>query len=255
MYHSNTIGIIGTGRLTKFIVSGISKVESPYKFVLSPGSSKKASNIKNKFSVDIADDNQDVINQCDLILLSLPISKSFKILENLKFRPGNTILSAIGGLSQSSLKNVANIKSVHTTMMPGYANSFNKGPCILYPESHTWNNFLSYLGPVFTCKSEEEFTTASIIGAVSGVSFEFNRMIINWFAKNGLKASFAKELVLKTLMANIELTEGSELSIEEIIENVTTPNGMTANLINNLSEKNALDIWEESLTKILKNNN
>ena len=61
MQRIETIGIIGTGQLAKYIITGIHKVSAPYRFIVSPRSKEVAKELKNKFQVVIANDNQDII--------------------------------------------------------------------------------------------------------------------------------------------------------------------------------------------------
>ena len=76
-----TIGIIGTGQLAEYIITGIHKVNAPYEFIVSPRSKAVSLNLKNRFRVKIAKDNQDVINRCEKILICLPAKGSLEVLE------------------------------------------------------------------------------------------------------------------------------------------------------------------------------
>ena len=54
MQQIETIGIIGTGQLAKYIITGIHKVSAPYRFIVSPRSKEVAKELKNEFQVEIA---------------------------------------------------------------------------------------------------------------------------------------------------------------------------------------------------------
>ena len=153
MQQIETIGIMGTGQLAKYIITGIHKVSAPYRFIVSPRSKEVAKELKNKFQVDIANNNQDIISECEKILICLPAKNSLIELNKLNFRNDNILLSAIGGINQEDICNSTDLKSVHTTMMPGYANAYNIGPSLLFPEQQSWHTFLNFLGPVFVCKN------------------------------------------------------------------------------------------------------
>lgn len=96
MQQIETIGIIGTGQLAKYIITGIHKVSAPYRFIVSPRSKEVAKELKNKFQVDIANNNQDIISECEKILICLPAKNSLTELNKLNFRNDNILLSAIG---------------------------------------------------------------------------------------------------------------------------------------------------------------
>lgn len=246
------IGIIGTGQLAEYIITGIHKAKAPYTFVVSPRSKAVTINLRDKFKIKVAKDNQDVINECDNILICLPAKDSLKELSKLSFEKNKTLLSAVAGINKEMICKAINIKSVHTTMMPGYANSFNIGPSLLFPEQSFWQAFLSYLGPVFICENRQEFEVAATIGAISGVSFSLIRTLTKWFEDNGIKPEFAKDLVIQTLRANLEILSKDDKTIDEIILGVTTPGGITENLNKALNTKNAMDAWKDGLDNLIK---
>lgn len=254
MKEHHKIGIIGTGQLAEYIITGIHKVKAPYTFVVSPRSNRITKKLKNNFKINIAKDNQDVINNCENILICLPAKNSLNELSKLRFGKDKILLSAMAGISREVICKATNINSVHTTMMPGYANAFNIGPSLLFPKNQFWQVFLSYLGPVFICVNEREFEVAATIGAVSGASFSLIRTLTKWFEDNGIKPEFAKDLVIQTLKANLEMLSKDDKTIDEIILGVTTPGGITENLNKTLNTKNAMDAWEDGLDNLIKLN-
>ena len=78
-----TIGIIGTGQLAEYIITGIHKVNAPYEFIVSPRSKAVSLNLKDRFRVKIAKDNQDVINNSDWVFLGVLPEVGVKILPKL----------------------------------------------------------------------------------------------------------------------------------------------------------------------------
>ena len=254
MQQIETIGIIGTGQLAKYIITGIHKVRAPYRFIVSPRSKEVAKELKIKFQVDIANDNQDILNSCEKILICLPAKNSLTELNKLNFRKDNILLSAMGGINQEDICTATNIISVHTTMMPGYANVYNIGPSLLFPEQQFWYTFLNFLGPVFVCKNKREFEVAATIGAISGASFSFVRSLTTWFEKNGIDPSFSHELVVQTLKANLEILSKEDKTLDEIIGGVTTPNGITEQLNKELNKAGAITAWQNGLDDLIKKN-
>lgn len=255
MQQMETIGIIGTGQLAKYIITGIHKVSAPYRFIVSPRSKEVAKELKNEFQVVIANDNQDIISRCEKILICLPAKNSLMQLKKLNFRKDNILLSAIGGINQENICTATNIKSVHTTMMPGYANAYNIGPSLLFPEQQSWHTFLNFLGPVFVCKNKREFEVAAAIGAISGASFSFIRSLTTWFENNGIDPDFSHALIVQTLKANLEILSKDDKTLDEIISGVTTPGGITEQLNKELNRADAITAWQKGLDDLIKKNN
>ena len=249
-----TIGILGAGQLAEFIITGIERVSAPYNFILSPRSYERALKLKNTFNLEIAESNQNLLDRCDMVFICLPSKNSLSILSGLNFRKENNILSAMAGITREAICNETNCNRVHTSMMPGYANAYNKGPSLLYPEDSEWLAFLSFLGPVFQCNTEEEFNVAAVIGAVSGASFVLFETLSKWFSNNNLSSKFAQNLLLETLQGNIEIALESDEDLSEIISKVATPGGITESLVDQLDKTEALSSWGKGMDTILTNN-
>ena len=66
------IGILGTGQLAEFIITGIHKVNAPYNFILSPRSYDRTLKLKNLFDLEIAESNQDLLDTVSYTHLTLP---------------------------------------------------------------------------------------------------------------------------------------------------------------------------------------
>ncbi len=249
-----TIGILGAGQLAEFIITGIERVSAPYNFILSPRSYERALKLKNTFNLEIAESNQNLLDRCDMVFICLPSKNSLSILSGLNFRKENNILSAMAGITREAICKETNCNTVHTSMMPGYANAYNKGPSLLYPEDSEWLEFLSFLGPVFQCNTEEEFNVAAVIGAVSGASFVLFETLSKWFSNNNLSSKFAQNLLLETLQGNIEIALESDEDLSEIISKVATPGGITESLVDQLDKTEALSSWGKGMDTILTNN-
>ena len=248
------IGILGTGQLAEFIITGINKINAPYNFILSPRSHARALKLKNRFNLEIAESNQSLLDSCDMVFICLPAKNSLSILSNLNFRKENNILSAMAGITREEILKVTKCKIVHTSMMPGYANASNKGPSLLFPENFEWKIFLSFLGPIFTCETEKEFNVAAVIGAVSGASFVLFKVLSKWFSENNLSSTFSQNLLLETLRGNIEIALESDEDLSAIISKVATSGGITESLVDQLNRKEALLSWGEGMDTILRNN-
>ena len=143
-----TIGILGVGHLAGFLLEGLRRGGTQDRVVLSPRGKVKAAALAEKFAAEIAPDNQAVVDACDLVLVSLPATKGRDILSHLKFRAGQTVLSAMAGTSRENLAEIVSPASAHCTMMPGHANALGIGPSLLYPASSTCEELLGRLGPV-----------------------------------------------------------------------------------------------------------
>lgn len=244
------IGILGIGQLAEFIIEGVMRGSTDFEFVLSPRSPQRAQKLAARYQATIAQDNQSVVDACDMVLVCLPAADGAAILKGLKFRPGQSILSAMAGLSYANLSAIVAPASGFCTMMPGYANAIGEGPCLLYPDDARWHVFLSVLGRVVPVDTAEAFDAASVFGAFSGATFAFMLPIIQWFESKGLPAETARNLVAETIRGNASVALQVDEPMEAIARDVATPGGITEQCVASLNAQNALSAWQTALDAV-----
>ena len=81
------LGFIGTGKIALSVITGICNSNISFtKILISPRNKSIATNLRKKFKkVIIAKDNQEIINTCDWIFLSITPAVGKEIIKNLKF--------------------------------------------------------------------------------------------------------------------------------------------------------------------------
>ena len=90
-----TIGFIGTGEITRAVVTGLSTVEGEKPAILvSPRNEAIARDLADRFeNVAVAGSNQDVIDGAEMVCLALRPQDAVGILEGLKFGPAHHVVS------------------------------------------------------------------------------------------------------------------------------------------------------------------
>lgn len=244
-----TIGILGVGELAGFIVSGAA--QAGYSFLLSPRNAKVAESLAARFGAEVAISNQDLVDRADRVIVCLPAKTGSEVLAGLRFRPGQAVLSAMAGARQAVLQNIVAPARLCCTMMPGHANALGIGPCLLYPGTPHWHDFLAKLGPVHSFDQADQFETACVFGAFSGASFGFISAIINWFVDQGLEAQTARQLIAETLSGNAEVVRRVDAPLPEILAGVATPGGISELCLGVLQNGHAIEQWGDALDAVL----
>ena len=95
------LGFIGTGKITSSVVTGISNSSIKYsKIYISSRNKKISRKLKKRFKkIVIAKSNQQVVDNCDWIFLSITPNVGNKIIKHLKFRSNHTIVSFISTIT------------------------------------------------------------------------------------------------------------------------------------------------------------
>ncbi|GLS85778.1 pyrroline-5-carboxylate reductase [Cypionkella aquatica] len=246
------IGLLGVGHLAEYLVQGASRADpAAVEFVLSPRSGAKAARLAETYRCAVAESNQAVVDQCDLVLVCLPAAEGLSVLQGLRFRDGQSVCSAMAGALIAPLRAAVAPAQAFCAMMPGFANAFSAGPSLLYPGDVEWQAFLALLGPVHCFAEAEAFETAAVFGAMSGASIYFLRHLVRWYERQGLEPGMARALVAETLRGNAEVLLQSDLGLDAIAVGVTTPGGITEQLVGILDSRGALLAWDQAMDAVL----
>ena len=135
------LGFIGTGKITSAVVTGICSSSISYnKIIISERNKSISSILKKKFKkITVSKDNQEIINSCDWIFLSVTPIVGEKIIKNLKFKSNQTIISFISTITLAQLKKAIKVKAKIIRAIPLPPISLKKGPVpILLKKSFTF---------------------------------------------------------------------------------------------------------------------
>ena len=114
------LGFIGTGKIASSVITGICTSKISFnKIIISPRNRSIAKNLKQKFrKVIIAKDNQQIVDKCDWVFLSVTPTVGDKIIKELKFRSSQTIISFISTINLAQLKKVIKVKAKIVRAIP-----------------------------------------------------------------------------------------------------------------------------------------
>jgi len=103
------------------------------------------------------------------------------------------------------------------------------------------------VGPVHEFDTVEAYEVAAVMGAMSGASVFLMRHLAAWFAGRGLDPAQARRLVAEVMRGNAEVLLRSDEDLDAITAGVTTPGGITEQLVGVLGDRGALGAWDEAM--------
>ena len=126
------LGFIGTGKIASSVITGICTSKISFnKIIISPRNKSIAKNLKQKFrKVIIAKDNQQIVDKCDWVFLSVTPTVGDKIIKELKFKSTQTIISFISTITLSQLKKAIKVKVKIVRAIPLPPISLKKDQCL-----------------------------------------------------------------------------------------------------------------------------
>ena len=106
--------------------------------------------LKEKFkNIIIAKNNQEIVDNCNWVFLSITPTVGQKIIKELKFKSNQIIISFISTITLTQLKKVIKVKAKIVRAIPLPPISIKKGPVPICPPNkkvkeffqQNWNNY------------------------------------------------------------------------------------------------------------------
>jgi len=129
------LGFIGTGKIASAVINGVCSSKIPFnRIYISPRNKLIAQQLKKKFKkISVAKNNQEIVNKCEWVFLSITPNVGNRIIKNLKFKSSQTIISFISTIKLNQLKKAIKVKAKIVRAIPLPPISLKKGPVPIFP--------------------------------------------------------------------------------------------------------------------------
>jgi len=249
------LGFIGTGKIAYSVITGICKSKIPFERILiSPRNSLIAKNLKKKFKkVIIAKDNQEIVNKCNWVFLSVTPTVGQKIIKNLKFKPTQTVISFISTINLLQLKKIIKVKAKIIRAIPLPPISLKKGPIPICPPNKKVKEFFNKIGTTIEIKNEESSINFWTTSGMMASFYELLRVMIDWLIKRGVKKDNAQKYITSLFLALSEdAVANSKKDLKYLVKDSQTPKGLNEQGIKELKKAGFYKNLEKTLNNIHK---
>jgi pyrroline-5-carboxylate reductase len=197
------LGFIGTGKIASSVIIGICNSKIKFKqIIVSPRNKKTANFLKKNFrKVNIAKNNQDVINKSSWIFLSVTPKVGEKIIKNLRFNTNQTIVSFISTINLSNLKKMIKVKTEIVRAIPLPPISLKKGPVPIYPPNKKVKSFFDKIGSTIEIKNEKSSINFWSTSGMMASYYDLLRVMSDWLVKKGIKRQDAQKYITSLFLA------------------------------------------------------
>jgi pyrroline-5-carboxylate reductase len=249
------LGFIGTGKITSSVVTGICRSKISFKKILvSPRNRNVARKLKRQFrKVSIAKNNQEIVNSCNWVFLAVTPPVGQKIIKNLKFRSGQTVVSFISTMTLLQLKKAIKVKAKIVRAIPLPPISLRKGPVPVFPPNKKVKNFFNKLGTTVEIGNEK---LSKNFWATSGMYASFYELLStmsNWLIKRGIKKDKAQKYITSLFVALSEdAVINSNKDLKYLVKESQTPRGLNEQGVKELRKAGFYRSTEKTLNSILK---
>ena len=249
------LGFIGTGKIASSVILGVCKSKIKFRqIIVSPRNKRIANNLKKKFKkVNIAKNNQDVINKSNWIFLSVTPKVGDKIIKDLKFKSNQTIISFISTINLSELKKMIKVKSKIVRAIPLPPISIKKGPVPICPPNRQVKSFFDKIGSTIEIKNEKLSINFWSTSGMMASYYEMLRVMSNWLVKKGVKKQDAQKYITSLFLALSEdAVVNSNKDLKHLVKESQTPKGLNQQGLNTMSKKGVYKSVVNTLNSIHK---
>ena len=249
------LGFIGTGKITSSVVTGICRSNISFKrIILSPRNKNVAKRLKKQFKkVSIAKNNQEITNSCNWIFLAITPTVGQKIIKNLKFKSGQTIISFISTMTLPQLKKAIKVKATIVRAIPLPPISLKKGPVPMFPPNKKVKNFFNKLGTTVEISNEKLSKNFWSTSGMMAPFYELLSTISNWLVKRGVKRDKAQKYITSLFVALSEdAIVNCNKDLKHLVKESQTSRGLNEQGVKELRKAGFYRATEKTLNSILK---
>jgi pyrroline-5-carboxylate reductase len=223
------IGFVGVGTIAEALITGMcANGEHRADFLLSPRSAERVDRLaaRHRF-VTVAASNQAVVDGAEIVFLAVTPQIAEQVLGQLRFRPGQRIVSLIATFDTARLGPlVAPAEAIHrVTPLPAVARRM--GPLMLYPASPDIAPLLEGLGQLITLGDEQELDALLAVTGFMASYFGLLGSIETWLADQGVGRERANAFVASFFNAlGVTGEERAGEGFDHLIVDHSTPGGL-----------------------------
>ena len=249
------LGFIGTGKITSAVITGICKSSISYnKIIISHRNKSISSSLKKKFKkISISKDNQEIVDKCDWVFLSVTPTVGEKIIKDLKFKSNQTVISFISTITLTQLKKAIRVKAKIVRAIPLPPISLKKGPVPICPPNKKVKDFFNKIGTTVEIKNEKSSINFWSTSGMMAPFYELLRVMTDWLVKRGVKRNNAQKYITSLFLALSEdAVVNSKKDLKYLVKESQTPKGLNEQGVKELTKAGFYKSLEKTLNSIHK---
>ena len=249
------LGFIGTGKIAASVITGICNSSISFSEIIVSDRNRSISKKlkKDLKKINIIKDNQEIINKCNWVFLSVTPTVGEKIIKDLKFRSNQTIISFISTISLSQLKKAIKVKAKIVRAIPLPPISLKKGPIPICPPNKKVKEFFNKIGTTVEIKNEKSSINFWATSGIMAPFYELLRVMTNWLVKKGVKRDDAQKYITSLFLALSEdAVVNSKKDLKYLVKESQTPKGLNEQGVKELIKAGFYKSLEKTLNSIHK---
>lgn len=250
-----TVGFIGTGAISEAIITGLLRAGNySGQILITRRSDTRSARLASSFPcITIHEDNQSLVDNCDLVIVAVLPEQCETVLKQLHFRPTQTIISLVSGTKLSTLAPLLSpAKKIHRAVpMPPV--EIGKGPIPVCPPDPLVEAFFQHVGQVIPVNDEAHFRTFAAGSAVMATFFHWVAGNAAWMAAQGVPENQAAlySASLTEALANLTLAADPK-QLQALSQECLTPGGLNEQVLRELEEQDWFAAMNAALDEVMR---
>lgn len=247
-----TLGVIGVGSLAEAIITGLCEEHGTApSILLSPRSRSRSRAMASRYpSVRVAEDNQSVVRQSRVVLLTMRPQDAAAALRDIVFSPGQAVISAVAGVSVARLCELVAPASRPARVIPLPAVASRQGLTAIYPAGHEAQALFDRLGSTIAVADEEALEALSASTATIAAYFAYLATISRWLTAQGIHEADAARYVAASFAPLAETLRTPPADLMTLAEAHATTGGINEQFCTSLRNAGAFEAIERSLDQV-----
>jgi len=249
------LGFIGTGTIASSVITGIFKSKISFKKIyISRRNKKNSQKLKKKYKkVLIVESNQEIVDKCNWVFLSVTPAVGNKIIKKLRFRSSQTVISFISTITLSQLKQAIKVKAKIIRAIPLPPISLKKGPVPICPPNKKVKAFFDKVGTTVEIKNEKLSINFWSTSGMMAPFYQLLSAMTDWLVKKGVKRGNAQKYITSLFLALSEdAVVNSKKDLKYLVKDSQTPNGLNEQGVKELTKAGFYKSLEKTLNSIHK---
>ena len=248
------IGFVGTGAITKAVVSGLLRSGMSFeRITLSPRGEKTAAELAALDDrIHIGANNQDVLDASDIVCLAVVPQIAANVLGELRFDSRHHVISFVAAISVDRMASLVRpaARVVRTIPLPAVAQG--KGSTAICPPDAIAKALFSAMGEAVEVEDEQKFNAISAVTATMASFYAVLESQAAWLVRQGVPYGDARAFLSGYCVGLAHDTTLTAQSFSSLAEHCMTPGGLNAQLHAELTERGTYTHYGEALDRVLK---
>ncbi|WP_350334021.1 NAD(P)-binding domain-containing protein [Coralliovum pocilloporae] len=240
------IGFIGTGEIASCMVSGLSG--KGHDIRISERNKDRAATLAAEFSDVSTHDNQSVLDQSDIVWLTVTADTARSLLPDLNFRPDHRVISAMMGLFHAELQDLCAPATDIAITIPMPFIATGNSPLPVYPASSALEEIFGDTDTVIPLTSETALNAHFAATALSSPLFAQLAATSEWLGELTGNRQDA-ETYVATLFGGYlsSVPNDGQSRFSEQLQALSTEGGLNATLLAHMKEQGLVTALKSGL--------